>query len=235
MAGQGRADDDRPSRDPQKAPSLSANPVSRRATIVGGGGYGGGKCTIQVNVDHAAEVEIWGDTAELRTLGGQNAFWRRFECTAPMPRFAPDFRLMSINGRGPVTLLRHPRNNHGRALIGIDDPKAGRGIYTFDLQWRGSGNPGWTSGPPPVPAPGPWMPPANAIQACQNAVQDRMNQYGFSHVSFGRPAPQNNPGRNDWITGTVTGQRGWRDAAFSYSCSVDFRSGRVRSVDLQRQ
>ena len=73
------------------------------------------------------------------------------------------------------------------------------------------------------------------MRACQDAVGDRLNQYGYPTVTFGRMAPQDNPGRNDWITGTVTGERGYRRAVFSFSCSVDFRSGRVRSVDVQRQ
>jgi hypothetical protein len=176
------------------ATPLHADAVSRRATIVGNGGYGGGKCTLQVNVDHAAEVEIWGDAAELRTLAGQSAYWRRFECTAPMPRFAADFRLISVDGRGPTRLVQDPRNNRGRALVRIDDPKAGRGVYTFALQWRGTGGPGWTPDPPPGPPPAAY-PPANTMQACQDAVEDRLNQYGYPTVTFGRMAPQNNPGR----------------------------------------
>jgi hypothetical protein len=224
------------------APALHANTVLRRATIVGGGDYGGGKCTLQVNVDHAAEVEIWGDSAELRTLAGQSANWRRFECTAPMPRSAADLRLISLGGRGPTRLIQDPRYNRGRALVRIDDPKAGRGLYTFALQWRGwggppPGGPGWNPGPPGPPPgpPGTGYPPANAIEACHAAVEDRLHQYGYSTVTFGRMAPRNNPGRPDWITGTVTGERKSRGVAFSYSCAVDFRSGRVRSVDVQRQ
>jgi hypothetical protein len=50
----------------------------RRATIRGGGGDLG-KCTIEVVVDGVAEVEIRGDNANLRTLAGQPAQWRRFD------------------------------------------------------------------------------------------------------------------------------------------------------------
>jgi hypothetical protein len=118
-------------------------------------------------------------------------------------------------------------------VVRIDDSQGGRAGYTFELQWRGSNGPGWHPGPPPAPAPG--FPPGKAIQACQDAVTDRLNQYGYPTVAFGRTNPTNNPGRNDWITGTVTGRRRSGSTLFSYSCSVDFQSGRVRSVDVQRQ
>jgi hypothetical protein len=114
-----------------------ANPVSRRATITGGGGNG--RCTIEVSVDHSAEVEISGDTGLLTTTAGQPAAWRRFQCNAPLPRNPVDFRLGAINGRGTVRLIQDPRSTRGRAVVQINDPKGGRAWYTFDLQWRGPG------------------------------------------------------------------------------------------------
>ena len=50
-----------------------------------GGGGDSGKCTVEVVVDGAAEVEIRGDNAVLRNLKGQPPQWRRFECNAPLP------------------------------------------------------------------------------------------------------------------------------------------------------
>jgi hypothetical protein len=182
-----------------------------------------------VNVDGAAEVEIWGDTAELRTLSGQDAFWRRFECTAPVPHRAADLRLVSISGRGAVSLLGDSRTSRGRAVVRVDDPKPGRDVYTFELAWRGSPAPGWTPGPPPPPAP----PPAFALQACQDAVSDRLRQFGYPSANFGRIDPSN--GRPGWISGVVGARRRSLNDTFSYSCSVDLRSGRVRSADVQRQ
>ena len=73
-----------------------ANPVSHRAIITGGGGNG--RCTIDVSVDHAAEVEISGDTGLLTTTAGQPAAWRRFQCNAPLPRNPVDFRFGGTNG-----------------------------------------------------------------------------------------------------------------------------------------
>src|ERR1700689_4171094 len=100
------------------AQSAHANPVSRRATITGGGGNG--RCTIEVTVDHAAEVEISGDMGLLTTVAGQPADWRRFQCNAPLPANPADFRFTKMNGRGNIRLVQDPRSTRGRALIRID-------------------------------------------------------------------------------------------------------------------
>ena len=76
---------------------------------------------------------------------------------------------------------------------------------------------------------------ARTIQACQDAVSGRLNQSGFPTVMFGVSVPENNPGGHDWVKGTATGRRRFGSTMFSYSCSVDFTSGRVRPVDVQRQ
>jgi hypothetical protein len=209
--------------------SSHANPVPRRATITGGGGNG--RCTIAVNVDGAAEVEVSGDTGLLTTISGQPAAWRRFQCNAPLPRIPIDFRFVKIEGKGTVRLLQDPRSTGGRAVIHINDYKGGRGSYTFDLQWQGSGGGGggWLPAPP-----GP-QPTGRAIRACQDSVTDRLNQDGYQYIDFGRTIPDDNPGRRDWITGTVSGKRGFGTVWFSFSCSVDFRSGWVRYVDVRRR
>jgi hypothetical protein len=214
-----------------------ANPVSRRANITGGGGNG--RCTIEVTVDHAAEVEVSGDTALLTTTAGQPAMWRRFQCNAPLPSHPADFRFVRINGRGTLRLVQDPRHTGGRAVIQITDPQAGRGGYTFDLQWRGPQGGGWTPGPPPPPpghgpgsGPG-GLPMARAIRLCQDSVSDRLNRDGYRYVTFQNIVPADNPGRHDWITGTASGKRGFGTNRFSFSCSVDFGAGRVRSVDVR--
>jgi hypothetical protein len=218
---------------------LSAAGVSRRATITGGGGgNGNGKCTIEVNVDGAAEVEISGDAGQLRTLSGQEAVWRRFQCNAPLPGFPGDFRFVGVDGRGRVQLLRDPRSNGGTAVVRIDDPNGGREGYTFDLQWRGVGGGGWAPGPPPRPGRGPGaggLPMGRAIQACRDSVTAKLNQSGYPYVTFERAVPAGNPGRHDWVTGSATGRRRFENTQFSFSCSVDFASGRIRSIDVRLQ
>jgi hypothetical protein len=68
------------------AGSVRAQTYSRRATAMGGVGTDRGKCTIEVVVDGAAEVEVRGDRAILRNLAGQPPQWRRFECNGPCRR-----------------------------------------------------------------------------------------------------------------------------------------------------
>src|SRR4051812_38658712 len=134
-------------------PAHAAVVQERRANITGGGGDGG-KCTIEVDVDDVAEVEVFGDQGFIRTISGAPSNWRRFQCSSPIPRNPVDFRFRGIDGRGNVQLVRDPRGNGGRAVVRIEDRRGGREGYTFDLEWRGSGgfggppNGGGNGGPP---------------------------------------------------------------------------------------
>ena len=110
---------------------------SRRATMTGSRGDRG-KCTIEVEVDGVADVEVMGDTGRIRTLSGQPAVWRRFECSDAIPRNPADFRFRGIDGRGEVNLVADPRQGRGVAVVRISDPKGGREGYTFDLEWTGN-------------------------------------------------------------------------------------------------
>lgn len=214
--------------------------LTRRATPSGKGGDG--KCTIEVEVDDAAEVEVSGDVGVLRTLEGRTAVWRRFECNGPLPSNPGDFRFRGIDGRGNVYLVRDPRSSRGRAVVRIEDPKGGREGYTFDLEWRGSTGGVWRDddGPPPLGRygggrdGGAYSPASRAIRICEEAVVSRIRRDGYRFVNFERIEPDNNPGRNDWVVGTVIGQRGRNATRLRFACSVDFRSGRVRSVDVRR-
>lgn len=120
------------------AGSAWSQTFSRQASIRGGGSPDRGKCTIEVVVDGAAEVEVRGDNAILRNLSGQPAQWRRFECNAVMPPNPGDFRFQGIDGRGRQTLVRDPRQG-GVAVVRIEDPQGGSEGYTFDLIWSGFG------------------------------------------------------------------------------------------------
>ena len=204
----------------------------RRATIDSRGSGRIERCTIEVDVDGSAQVEITRDLGEIRTLSGRPAEWRRFHCTQVLPRSPGDFRLGAVRGRGSVRLLNDPRWNGGRALIHIDDPKGGRGYYLFDLQWRGGG--GWTPAPPADPPEG-GTAIRQAIRACQDGVTGRLNQYGYPSVTFGNTIPDGGPGRYIMVNGTATGRQRFGSAVFSFSCSFDVRLGRVQSVDVHRR
>src|SRR5204863_3623965 len=108
-----------------------------------------GKCTMEVVVDDVAQVEIRGTTASLRTLSGQPAQWRRFECTGAMPASPANFRFSGVDGRGRQELTRDPRNG-GVAVVQIEDKQGGAEGYTFDINWdsRGPGGPGVGGGYP---------------------------------------------------------------------------------------
>jgi len=116
----------------------TGNAQPRRAQITGGGDRDRGKCTIEVVVDGAADVEVRGDTANLRTLAGQPAQWRRFQCNTVMPLHPVNFRFSGIDGRGRQQLVRDPRGS-APAVVRIDDPKGGSEGYTFDLEWSYAG------------------------------------------------------------------------------------------------
>src|ERR1035437_6813531 len=93
----------------------SAQSFERRANFTGGGRPGEGRCTIEVVVDGAAEVEIRGDRAILRNLNGRPAEWRRFECNVPMPGNPVEFHFQGIDGRGSQQLIRDPSRGGGAA------------------------------------------------------------------------------------------------------------------------
>jgi hypothetical protein len=120
---------------------LNAQSFERRATFKFDPNRG--KCTAEVVVDGVAEVEIRGDTAVLRNLGGQPPQWRRFECSGPMPGNPANFRFAGVDGRGRQTLIHAPGNGGG-AVVRIEDPASGSEGYTFDIFWNASGG-----NPPP--------------------------------------------------------------------------------------
>ncbi len=215
-----------------------------RANITGGGGDGG-KCTVEVDVDDVAEVEVYGAEGRIRTLSGGPSIWRRFQCTSPLPRNPADFRFRGIDGRGRVELIRDPRNSGGRAVIRIEDPKGGREGYTFDLEWRGGGGyPGGSYPGSSYPGSGGeyrggggnQYPIAEAMNGCKNAVRERARRdYRVRDVDFTNINRDDNPGRNDWIVGTFDGGDGRNRDRYSFACSVNFNNGNVRSVDVRRR
>ena len=133
------------------ASAVFAQNNQRQATMVGGGSPDRGRCTLEVVVDDVAQVEIHGTTATLRTLSGQLAQWRRFECTGAMPANPANFHFAGVDGRGRQELVRDPRNG-GVVVVQIEDKEGGAEGYTFDITWdaRGPfGGGGANTGPVP--------------------------------------------------------------------------------------
>jgi hypothetical protein len=220
------------------AASTFGQTQSRRATIRGTRGEHG-KCTIEVNVDGVAEIEISEDRGEIRTLAGAPATWVRFECNGVLPRAPEDFRFSGVDGRGRQTLIRDPRANRGVAVIRIEDPQGGREGYTFDIEWRGYANSGVN------PGFGRYDPnryddraragTQRAIDTCVEAVRNKASRdYGYRNIDIGRVSLDDNPGRRDFVVGRFTYRRGLTTDEFEFSCQVDLRTGRAGSVDVRR-
>ena len=188
-------------------------------------------------MDGAADVEIRGDSGIIRNINGQRAEWRRFECSSPLPSNPVEFRFAGVDGRGRQQLIRDPRNG-GVAVVRIEDPQGGREGYTFDLTWGGGYPGGYSQGPayPPPSGPGGFrrFTTEQAVNACQDAVRDQArSRFGGRGIEFREVRMDDNPGRNDWVIGFIDVLRGGPEEHMRFSCSVDFGSGRVRSVDLQ--
>jgi len=226
------------------AGSANAQTYQLRATIRGGGNFDQGKCTIEVVVDKAADVEIRGDTAILRNRAGQPPQWRRFECTGPLPPNPVNFRFTGVDGRGRQVLIRDPRNG-GPAVVHIEDPDNGSEGYTFDIFWSGGGS------PPPQerrddrydndrrdndrgPGGGNRFTVDQAVGVCQDAIrQQARDRFRGRDISFRQTTLDDRPGRNDWIVGVLeVHRRGGRDDLYRFSCSVNFDNGVVRSAQM---
>jgi hypothetical protein len=238
------------------AGSAYAQTFERTASFLGGGSPDRGKCTIEVVVDTAAEVEIRGNRAFLRNISGQPPQWRRFECTGALPPNPADFRFEGIDGRGRQTLVRDPRNSGGAAVIRIEDTAGGSEGYTFDILWgsgygqgpirndrgggpdqgpirndqRGGGFGGGRSGG----GPGRRFTTEQAVQVCESSIRQQAEQrFRTQNVSFRGTALDDNPGRQDWVMGMFDVRRSpGRDETYRFSCSVNFDSGQVRSAQI---
>ena len=80
--------------------------------------------------------------------------------------------------------------------------------------------------------------PDDTLRACQDTVrQQAVQRFHTSNLQFRRVAMDDNPGRQDWITGTLAVRRGWggREDAYRFSCSVNFDNGRVRTAQIDSQ
>ena len=221
------------------AGTASGQTVQRRASITGGGSPEWGKCTIEVVVDGAAEVEVRGGNATLRNLSGQPPQWRRFECTSGIPANPGNFRFTGVDGRGSQELVRGPQDG-GATVVRIQDPEGGAGGYTFDLTWgRGDrGNPnvqgrGGMDGGRDQRG-GQRFTTEQAVRVCQDAVQQQaFDRFHIGNIAFRRTALDDNPGRQDWVTGMFDIRRGYdRDETYNFSCSVNFETGQVRSAQI---
>ena len=210
------------------AAPLRSQPVQvRRATMNLHRG-GAGKCVVEVEVEGAAEVELFGDTGSLRTLRGPSASWRRLECTGAMPANPAGLRFAGVAGRGHQELLADPRWNGGVAVVRIDHQKPGREVYTFGIGWSDENaanrrDPALANQPRDRPD----------VVACQDAVRTRARgTFGYRDIRFYDVDSTYNQQPRDFVSGTFEGRRGGRMDELRYTCALD-GGVRVESVDLQ--
>ena len=220
------------------ATAMWAQNFPRQATMVGGGSPDQGKCTVEVVVDDVAQVEIRGTSATLRTLSGQQAQWRRFECSGALPASPGNFRFSGVDGRGRQTLVRDPRNG-GVAVVQIEDKDNGAEGYTFDIMWDGRGGGGYPQQGGGQPGyrendrggdnrgyrDGEYRPNYHdsdyyrryqhgfsveeAARICQQAVFNQASRRFHSQdIHFHGTTVDDGQGRGDWIVGTVDVHRG---------------------------
>ena len=213
------------------APIYAQN-AERRATLTGGGRGGDGKCTIEVYVDGAADVEIRGGSATLRTLSGQPAQWRRFECSGPLPGNTSEVRFTGIDGRGRQEVIQNQRGGFGSITVRIQDRDGGTEGYTFDLEWQEGGYRPGASGPPQRGRYQPALPRATA-RACEGAVRERAGQQqGLRNITFRSLTAADNPGRADMIVGAFDARQGGSRTTYRFACSLNLATGKIREVNI---
>jgi hypothetical protein len=211
---------------------------------------GVGQCDIRLQVDGEVEVSVRGQTVSVRTISGRDARDDGSECNQPLPEGnLRGFNFEVKDRRGEIALSSEPSARNGsRAVVKIRDSQNGEGRYHFRLSWQmtGGGNEergrdygregrGQDTGRPSGPPEGN-SGFAQAIRLCQDAATDRIvNQYRYRDVELQNVRADDRPGRNDFVIGEAVARRGENRDRFTFDCSVDLRSGRVRSIDVRKR
>jgi hypothetical protein len=204
-----------------------------QARISGSGG--GGKCTFEVVIDGAADVEIRGSEGRLRWVGGGGLSWRRLDCNQPLPRNPNNFRFKGIDGRGSQTLLRSPNGNNGVAVIRLDDPQKGSEGYTGDIMWDGGSDYAggydrdhdrdhWNEGDRHSDSDdwhgnGDWGP--RVVSNCQSAIRNQMGTQFVGSVNFNQNPNLQRSGRLVTVQGFASYRdRKGRTSDVQYNCTM---------------
>jgi hypothetical protein len=196
--------------------------------------FGKGQCDIRLQIDKDAEVSVRGDLVSVRTLSGREARDDGSECNAPLPGPGlQEFNFEVRDDRGEIILLSAPSGRNGyAAVLRIRDHASGAGRYHFRLSWTmngyGNGRPGSSARNP--------FGVQEAIQVCRAAVVSRIvDQHRYGDVDIRSIQLDDRPGRSDYVLGEADARRGMHGSSFTFVCSVDFDSGRVRSVEVRKR
>jgi len=72
-----------------------------------------------------------------------------------------------------------------------------------------------------------------AVRVCKEAiVRQSAQRFRTNDMHFLKTVIDDNPGREDWVTGSVDVHFGRRQEQYGFSCSVNFDNGQVRSAEL---
>ena len=75
-----------------------------------------------------------------------------------------------------------------------------------------------------------------AVSVCQDSVRRLAgDRFRDRRVEFLNTRIDDNPGRNDWVVGTIDVFRGrdFSEGRYRFSCSVNFDNGQVRSAEIE--
>ena len=88
-------------------------------------------------VDGVDEVVISGSSASVRHVSGATPREVKASFSAPVPRAPVNVSLISVNGRGVISVIQQPSAGNGyTAIVRIDDSaKGGDKRYEFTLRW----------------------------------------------------------------------------------------------------
>jgi hypothetical protein len=195
--------------------------------------FGMGQCDIRLQIDDEAEVKVSGELVSVRAFSGREARDNGSECSEPFPGIdLQGFSFEIRDGRGDIVLLSPPDERNGyAAVIRIRDSASGSGLYHFRLNWKLNA---FDSGRYATVPRNPFG-KKEAIQVCQVAVVNRIvDQYHYGDVDIRNIHIDERTDRRDYVLGEARARRGFHKTDFTFVCTVDFDSGRVRSVEVRR-
>jgi len=216
--------------------SLHAQTFHRQAAIAGGGDREHGRCSIEMVVDGAAEIAVRGNDATVTNLKGRAPELTRFECTSPIPSNPAEFRFEGT-GRGRVEMISAAQAGQA-AVIRVEDPEDGADRYSITLSWR-AGGPAMSQSGPINDGREPYrerqFTTEQAVEVCkENVRRQAADRFRTGDLTFRETHIDDAPGRSDWVLGNLEARSPGRpDQVVKFSCSVDFRTGQVRSAQIE--
>ena len=129
-------------------------------------------------------------------------------------------------GRNRINVRQEPnRGNNYTAVLSIEDNQGGGDHYAFQVSWRAEGD------RPNAPAPF-----FDDVRACQDSVRRRfLSRNGRdAYIDFDNSADRQSQNQNrELIRGRGAARNRSESRDLAYSCSIDTRSGQVRSENYQ--